>query len=279
MAGHFDTKYTRSPITTEQSRLGALGAIADYDPRIEIQGSGPPLVFVPGMDGTGQLFYRQIPRLASRFRVATYALRDGAERMATLVDDLARVIRLVASEGQAVVLVGESFGGALAMSFTLAHQALVRRLVVLNSFPYFGPQHRLHLGRAALRVLPWGAMRLVRRLTAFRMHSRHTHRSEIRYFLAQTKRTTRHGYLGRLRILTEYDVRGRLGEIRVPTLFLAAERDKLIPSVRQGTYMAARVPNATLRVLEGHGHISLIAPDVDLDAILREWERSGRAGR
>jgi hypothetical protein len=36
--------------------------------------------------------------------------------------------------------------------------------------------------------------------------------------------------------------------------------------------MAARVPGATVRVLDGHGHICLIAPDIDLAAILEAWQ-------
>lgn len=35
--------------------------------------------------------------------------------------------------------------------------------------------------------------------------------------------------------------------------------------------MAARVPGATVRVRDGHGHICLIAPDVALAAILDAW--------
>jgi pimeloyl-ACP methyl ester carboxylesterase len=75
-----------------------------------------------------------------------------------------------------------------------------------------------------------------------------------------------------------YDVRERLGEIRCPTLFLAAERDHLVPSVAQARLMAECVPSATLRVLTGHGHICLIAPDVDLCRILAEW-KNGQTGK
>jgi hypothetical protein len=35
--------------------------------------------------------------------------------------------------------------------------------------------------------------------------------------------------------------------------------------------MAARVPRSAVRVLQGHGHICLIAPYVDLEEILNEW--------
>jgi hypothetical protein len=52
---------------------------------------------------------------------------------------------------------------------------------------------------------------------------------------------------------------------------MAADQDHLVPSVAQARYMAQRVPDATVRVLSGHGHICLIAPDLDLDEILRQW--------
>ncbi len=223
------------------------------------------------MDGTGGLFYRQVPPLARSYRVATYRLRDDAACMNVLVDDLAAVIRTMTPAGEPAVVVGESFGGTVALSFALAHPELVAALAVLNSFPRFLPQFRLHLAILALRALPWQTMPLVRRLTAFRMHSRYTHRAELRRFMELTAPTTREGYLARLRILTRYDVRSRLGEIRAPTLFLASERDHLVPSVDQARYMAARVPDASLRVLSGHGHICLIAPNIDLERILRDW--------
>jgi pimeloyl-ACP methyl ester carboxylesterase len=238
---------------------------------LSIQGSGEAVVLVSGMDGTGKLFYRQVPLLARSYRVATYALRDTATTMEELVADLAGVVAAVAPQTGRATLVGESFGGALALSFALERPSQVERLVVLNSFPYFSPQIRLHLAQFALRTIPWGAMSLVRRVTASRLHSRHTHRAEIRRFLELTASASRDGYCNRLQVLTRYDVRHRLHDIRVPTLFLASERDHLVPSVAQAQYMAARVAGATVRVLDGHGHICLIAPDIDLAAILDAW--------
>lgn len=243
-----------------------------YDPHVALTGDGPGLVLVPGMDGTGSLFYRQVPLLAKRFRVATYRLRDDAPDMSTLVDDLAQVARNATTADARVVVVGESFGGALALSFALANPQLVQALVVLNSFPRFLPQARLTLAIHALRVMPWEAMPLIRRLTAFRLHSRYTHRAEIRRFMELTQETSREGYIARLRILQSYDVRDRLGELAMPVLFLASERDHLVPAVREARAMANRVPRATVRVLAGHGHICLIAPNLDLEDLLREWQ-------
>ena len=245
---------------------------ADYDWRVSIEGSGDEgVVLVPGMDGTGQLFYRQVPLLARSYRAATYALRDSPESMEVLVSDLGRVIETVAPSTRRAIVVGESFGGALAMSFALSRPEQVSALVILNSFPYFAPQFRLRLARYGLGILPWGAMTLIRRATAFRLHSGHTHRDEVRRFMALTAQASRIGYLNRLKLLMSYDVRGRLHEIRLPTLFLAAEQDHLVPSVAQARLMAARVPRSVVRVLDGHGHVCLIAPDINLEEILRTW--------
>jgi pimeloyl-ACP methyl ester carboxylesterase len=248
--------------------------IDTYEHGLSIHGAGEPVVLVSGMDGTGKLFYRQVPLLASSYRVATYALRDSATSMDQLVADLGDVIDAVAPDTSRATVVGESFGGALAMSLALARPEQVNGLVVLNSFPHFTPQARLHLARLGLRALPWGAMGLVRRLTASRMHSRHTHRDEIRRFMELTASASQEGYCNRLQVLTQYDVRQRLHDIRVPTLFLASSQDHLVPSVAQAQYMAARVPRSTIQVLDGHGHICLIAPDIDLGQILDAWRRS-----
>ena len=236
-----------------------------------IQGAGPPLIYIPGLDGTGLLFYRQARLLANRFRVITFRLRDVARRMDTLVADIARHLHEAVPDGTPAIVVGESFGGALALRFALAHPERIRALVILNSFSRITPKLKLYAAIAAASIVPWGTMRIVRRLTASRLHSSHTHRDEINRFLLLTRATTRRGYVNRLRILTHYDMRRQLKDIRVPTLFLAADEDHLIPSVEQATYMSARVPNAAMRVLHGHGHGCFLAPDLDLDEILNDW--------
>ncbi|MGH7680322.1 MAG: alpha/beta fold hydrolase [Gemmatimonadaceae bacterium] len=248
---------------------GGDSSLGDYDNRLQVVGQGPPLVYVPGLDGTGALFYRQIPALSRRFRVATYTLRDSATEIGTLIADLARVIRDVAPGGEPPVLVAESFGGALAMSFALEHPAMVRHLVILNSFPFFRPQLRLRLATAGLHLMPWGAMRLMRRMTSFRIHSQHTHRDDVRRFFELTAHTTKQGYLNRLRILTAFDIRDRLPGLRVPLLLLAADEDHLIPSVAQAQLMNALAPHATTIILRGHGHSCFLARSLDLDSMLR----------
>jgi pimeloyl-ACP methyl ester carboxylesterase len=229
------------------------------------------LVLVPGIDGTGQAFYRQLPALERDFAVTTTRHRDDARTMADLIGDLHQEIARVAGSSGRVTLLGESFGGALSLSYAIAHPERIERLVILNSFAHFASPMRLWLGYHLLRAMPWNMMRTVRRLNARRMHSPRTEREEIERFHQLMRAATREGYLSRLRILRNYDIRGHLPSIAAPVLYLAADLDTLVPSVEQARLMSGLTPSATLRILEGHGHSCLIAPDMDLAAIVNDW--------
>jgi pimeloyl-ACP methyl ester carboxylesterase len=230
----------------------------------------PTIVLVPGLDGTALLFYRQIPLLAQRFNVVAFPL---PERSVGGMDDLVEDLRLLIEDTapSEVVLCGESFGGALSLSFALAHPGHVRGLVLVNSFSVLHMPWRLRWAPRLLRALPWGAMPVVRRFTESRLHSPHVLPEDLREFHERAKQIRRDGYIRRLQILRDYDVRERLGEIQVPTLFLAGELDRLIPSVAEARFMSGRVPNASMHVLSGYGHCCLINHDLNLLDYVGPW--------
>ncbi|MDH3637302.1 MAG: alpha/beta hydrolase [Gammaproteobacteria bacterium] len=230
----------------------------------------PTIVLVPGLDGTALLFYRQIPLLAERFNVVAFPLRDDpAHTMADLVDELRELIEQTASSE--VILCGESFGGALAMSLALQHPEIVSGLVIVNSFPVIRTRLRLKAAPLALRMFPWAAMPAVRRFTANRLHSPHTNPEDLHEFHERSKAIGRMGYIRRLELLNQYDIRGRLTDLEPPSLFLAGDRDQLLPSVFEARYMAERVPRAQMQVLEGYGHICLINHDLNLLDYIEPW--------
>ncbi|MBV9669311.1 MAG: alpha/beta hydrolase [Acidobacteriales bacterium] len=243
----------------------------DYHHRLTIQGSGEPLILVPGMDGTGNLFYQQIPSLAQHYRVITYALRGSAIRLETLGDDLEYVARSTSDKGKPIIL-GESFGGAVALSLALRHPEMVKGLVMVNSFAYAPSRKSLRLALLGLHAIPQRAMSLVRHMTASRLHSPNRNRETLRMFLAHTADVSKDVYRKRLRMLREYDVRNRINEISIPTLFLAADSDRVVRSLEQARWMASRMPNATVKVLEGHGHVCLTNSEVKLAELLQQWE-------
>ncbi len=239
----------------------------------------PPLVLVPGLDGTALLFYRQVPLLAEAFDVIASPLPDDRwMTMADLVEDLRQLISDASDQG--AILVGESFGGVLAMCTALEHPSIVQGLVVINSFPWLARRIQITTAPWLLRMVPWAAMPLVRSFTESRLHSSHTSDEDLAEFHARSRHIGREGYLRRLELVRDHDIRDRLHEIEAPTLFLAADEDRLVPSERWARYMAARVPAAELRVLGGYGHICLITHDLDLrDHVEPWWERVTAARR
>jgi 3-oxoadipate enol-lactonase len=236
--------------------------------------SSGALILVPGLDGTALLFYRQAPILARRFHVETFPLPDNPScTMESLVAELKETVDLIARDRgeERVFLCGESFGGALSLSFALRHPERLAGLVILNSFPYIRQRVRIRLGPALLKIMPWGAMPLVRRFTESRLHSSHTLPEDLEEFHRRTRAIGRRGYIRRLELLRGYDIRDELHRIDVPTLFLAADEDHLVRSVAEARFMAARMPRATVRVLEGYGHVCMIHHDFDLLEHMEPW--------
>lgn len=231
---------------------------------------GDTIILVPGLDGTALLFYRQIPLLAEHFNVVAFPLPDDPKAsMDSLVQQLADLITEVAPEG--AVLMGESFGGALSMSTALARPELVKGLVIVNSFPWLHNRAQLHAGRLLLRVVPWAAMPHIRRGTEARLHSAHTSQEDLDEFHERMGNIGRKGYQRRLDILGRFDIRKRLEDIDVPTLVLAGDKDRLLPSERWAYFMFRRIPEAELVILRGYGHVCLINHDLDLRSYVFPW--------
>lgn len=228
------------------------------------------LILVPGLDGTAELFYRQISPLARHFNVVAFPLPDRRRAsMEDLVEDLAVLVREVSGHG--VILCGESFGGALSMSLALQHPDLVDGLVIVNSFPYLSNRLQLAVAPWLIRAVPWAAMPIVRRLTEHRIHSAHALPEDLHQFRLRMRNIKRDGYVRRLEILSHYDIRDSLARLAAPTLFLAGTDDKLIPSAEWADYMGRRVSNSEVRLLPGYGHCCLINHDLDLGDIVGRW--------
>src|SRR5678815_5483284 len=89
--------------SARQSR-GAEYHIGSQESAVKSQQSAVKdhLILVPGIDGTGKLFYRQVPSLEREFAVTTTRLRDDAVTMDELVADLHDEVTRVAGDSRRV---------------------------------------------------------------------------------------------------------------------------------------------------------------------------------
>ena len=236
-----------------------------------VEGSGPLLVYIAGLDGTGELFYRQTPDLMRSYRVVTFRSREeGRFTYEDLTGDVAAIIKELG--GPRAVIVGESFGGTVAMQFALHYPDLTERLVVINSFPRFRGRLRIKLAAALVPIVPLQVSWMVRQAAyTLGLTTDGVSEEDRRRFIEIVRSVKREGYARRLRLVADLNIEERLSEIQAPTLFIAGERDWLVPSVREAQAMAARMPHATVKIIAGVGHACLLADRVSLASLLAEW--------
>jgi pimeloyl-ACP methyl ester carboxylesterase len=103
-------------------------------------GEGEPVLFVHGFPDFWYSWRHQMATLAPHFKAVAidtrgYNLSDQPEgvdsyKMANLLSDVRAVIKDLGVDK--VNLVGHDWGGAIAWQFTMAHQDMVERLIILN---------------------------------------------------------------------------------------------------------------------------------------------------
>lgn len=224
-----------------------------------------PVVYLPGVDGTGRLLYRQT-RLRSEFtlRCVSYPQDDTH----TYADLVALGVRALEETGPGVVL-AESFGGAVALMVALARPDLVRRLVLVNTFARY--PRRLFIDVAGLfgpllpNRPPLAASRGLRGLIFF---GRGIPKADRAAWWEQTADVPMRVYGHRCRLLRGVDLLPRLGEVKAPALVFVSDDDWIVPPPA-GRLLAKRLPRAKLI---GHpsGHGTFIDPRVDVAAWLTD---------
>ena len=224
----------------------------------------PLALLIPGLDGTGLLYYRQIEALSPRHRVAAWRFQSRPEfDFSDLTQELGRGTE--EETPGSILVAGESFGGMVAMHYVLAYPERVRRLILVNTFPYYRRRLRIQSARALAPLLHWGACRTIKSLIVDRiLRSEGIEAPDLIRYQQIVREVDLPAYRCRLRLVQEADLRPRLHEIRVPTVILASGRDKLVPAVREARFMASCIRGAIVREFPRAGHALLLTPGFSL---------------
>jgi pimeloyl-ACP methyl ester carboxylesterase len=228
----------------------------------------PPLVYLPGLDGTGRLLFRQ-PDLFQRYDVLceTYP-QDRPQTYEELADTAAVHVR-ERWDGRRAIVLAESFGGAVALTFALRHQELVERMVLVNTFARYRWRMRIRLAAFFGRFLPRKpAHPATRPLRSVFFFSKDIPKADRDEWWKRTEDVPMRAFGYRLRLIAGLDLRPRLAEIRVSTLVLAAPDDRVV-SAKAGREVARLLPNA--RLIEPRvGHGAMIHPAINIAELLDE---------
>ena len=223
-------------------------------------GSKPLALLIPGLDGTGHLFYRQVETLSARYRVKAWEYH---RRSRFGFQDLVRELGEGTSQEErgSILVVGESFGGTVAMHYVLAFPERVGSLVLINTFASYRHRTRIRVACLLAPTLRWRGARAIKSSIVDRTLAQEgIPQEDRRRYHEIIQMVDVDAYRQRLELVRDVDLRPRLEEIKVPTFVFASGRDKIVPSRAEGQLLAAAIPKAELHEFPQAGHALLLTP-------------------
>ena len=237
---------------------------------IDVLGDGEPLVLVHGV-GTSRVVWRGVmPQLAARRLVAAPDIPGfGAAPPAGRGFELDRVADVLAEQLAARLpepfdVLGNSLGGAVALTIACRRPELVRRLVLAapaglaprrDPIPALAGRAGRVLIAARRRTAPvLAATATGRRLLLLGMvaDGARVDPDEARRMVRGSQGSTRIG--AAIAAVAAADLRPRLAQLTMPVAFVWGDRDRVVPFSSLPD-LRALVPDAPAEIIPGAGHV------------------------
>lgn len=233
----------------------------------------PLFIFLPAMDGTGQLFRSQIPKLCPNYDILCLSIpKDDRSVWEELVENTINLIKIEREKNQErpIYLCGESFGGCLAMKVALTAPHLFTKLILVNPASSIRHTPWLTWGSFLTQLLPeslyrfsvFGVLPFLAEVDRIPKNDQETLLSIIQSIPQETS-------MWRLELLSKFHLNeSQLNLLKLPVLILAGEADRLLPSVREAKHLANVIPNSEIVLLPDSGHACLLEKEIDLNQII-----------
>jgi 3-oxoadipate enol-lactonase len=237
-------------------------------------GVGTPLFLFHSLLSDRASFDAVAPALAESFRIIVPELpgfgrsRAVAGGLAAVSDRMADLIREAAPGGEAIVL-GNGYGGFVALQMAIRHPSLAARLILADSGAAFSEPGRQAFRNMAAAAEAKGLAAItdvaMRRLFAPEFQAEHPllmgERREA--FL----RTDVNVFRAACDALANLDLRAEVSAVTVPVLVMVGEQDEATPPPMSHE-LAALLPDARLKIIPGCAHVpQLQSPELFLETI------------
>jgi pimeloyl-ACP methyl ester carboxylesterase len=231
--------------------------------------SDPPLVLIHGAGGSHLHWGPTTRRLSGR---SVYAIDlpghghspgEGSESIAEYAEAVSSWLRQIGLERP--VVVGHSMGGAIALSLALNLPESLGGLVLVGTSDHL-PVNSTLLGMLERDETYRDAIDLVIRWSF-------SPAAEPRLVELSRKRmleSPRSVIYGDFRACERYDVQGRLGEIRVPTLVICGAEDKMTPE-RNVRRLTQGISGSRFKIVQGAGHMVMLEKPSILDDAVQNF--------
>ena len=264
---------------TKEIQIGDYN-LTYWEEGLEFKGKRPTIYFLHGWTGDIYDYVWQVEYFSSKFHVmihnhrshGTSTSRDEPVTMKDLAEDFYQILKK--KEISDFILMGHSMGSFVSLELVLAHQDLVKALVLC--------------GAASRMTLPPGVEDLIGKFDSMYeiqhllanwfdiplrkrpQEDRDFYARLYKWELDQKKGLPLHVATRFIEGFKQYDVTNRLKEIQVPTLILYGEQDIMV-SQKDNTPILQAIPNSEVVLIEGSGH-SPTREQIDAtNAVLEEF--------
>lgn len=206
-----------------------------------------PLLLIHGAGGIYLDWPIQLRKQAIVFDLKGHG-RSPAPARRTIEEYAADVTALIeALELKNLIVAGHSMGGAIALSLALDYPERLKALILV------GTAAKFHVNPALIEGLgknPQETAELIVKWEWSKNTPDSIRQQSIKRLLETPAEITQGDYIA----CNAFDVRERLGEIRLPTLVLFGAEDRMIPP-EDSKFLAEHIPNAELSLIEGGSHM------------------------
>jgi 3-oxoadipate enol-lactonase/4-carboxymuconolactone decarboxylase len=225
--------------------------------RLEGPEGAPVVMFANSLGTTLEMWDNQAAALADRYRVLRFDMRGhgrspappGPYTVGELADDALALLDHL--EIPRVLFCGLSLGGAVGMTLALRAPGRLERLVLSATALEFEPPEQWHERAATVRAEGMGA------IAPAGMERWFTPAADpelVARFDAMLRSQPVDGYAACCEALAAHDLRGALGDVRIPTLTIAGAEDPVTPPAKLEA-IRAEIPGARGTVIERARHM------------------------
>jgi pimeloyl-ACP methyl ester carboxylesterase len=261
--------------------------VGDINMYYEVHGRGEPLVMIPGFASGIGGFFMHVPVFSRNYRVVTVDNR-GAGRsdapdvpytMEMMADDLAGLLDAIGTDSAHIW--GSSMGGSIAQQFALRHPKKVKRLI-LACASCGGPHSVITTDSEIIasfqpsELPPKEAFRKKLPLLVSQQYI-DKNKNLITQIIDNWMNypASPQGQARHTQATIANDTYEKLPEIRVPTLVIHGDADRVVP-VENARILASRIPGAELAILKKMGHLFMFEAFNESNRIMLDFLRRHR---
>jgi len=246
--------------------------VNDIELYYEVYGGGEPIILSHGWMDDCSVWKSQIEFLAKKYKVIVYDHRGHGKSdkpkkdysIQTLSNDIYSLIQKLNFEK--ITIIGHSMGGMTALVFALEHPDKVSKLVLVGTTAKMAFSMRVQLW-IMMHILPYKSF------ARGAIDSKYYEPSEqvIKEAMDRALRTSKYvAHECSLEFTKNYDIRHRVSKIKVPTLIIVGDKDKVTP-VEMSQHLSSEIEGSKLQIIPNSKHMPMIDKVKEVNEIIDKF--------